>query len=95
MGLSPDYVLDKIESESRAESRAMSEIDMKEFTSKFQSKNKDSRKNTLQSRVIVIKLIKTYFGFCKYEKEGVNTVGNRNKRRSGICAAANDDGQTD
>ena len=40
-----DNVLDKIESESRAESRAMSEIDMKEFTSKFQSKNKDSRKN--------------------------------------------------
>ena len=30
-----DNVLDKIESESRAESRAMSELDPKEFNSKF------------------------------------------------------------
>ena len=40
-----DNISGKIESESRAESRAMSEIDMKEFTSKFHSKNIDSRKN--------------------------------------------------
>ena len=41
-----DNVLDKIESESRAESRAMSEIDMKEFAPKFiQIKNKKYENN--------------------------------------------------
>ena len=43
-----DNVLDKIESESRAESRAMSEIDMKEFAPKFkQANNKNIRKNII------------------------------------------------
>ena len=43
-----DNFLDKIESESRVESRAMSEIDMKEFTPKFiQNKNRNTRKNII------------------------------------------------
>ena len=43
-----DNVLDKIESESRAESRAMSEIDMKEFAPKFkQTNNHNKRRNIM------------------------------------------------
>ena len=45
-----DNVLDKIESESRAESRAMSEIDMKEFAPKFKQIRKIPENNNIENK---------------------------------------------
>ena len=58
-----DNVLDKIESESRAESRAMSEIDNREFIPKFQKNNNrdegekkdETRKNNYSNKQNMVK----------------------------------------
>ena len=79
-----DNYLDKIETESRAESRAMSELDPKEFNSKFNSNNKNKSNNIENKKSIlnytpynkkmnknisfVNKLISNYEATPKYQK---------------------------
>ena len=79
-----DNYLDKIETESRAESRAMSELDPKELNSKFNSNNKNKSNNIENKKSIlnytpynkkmnknisfVNKLISNYEATPKYQK---------------------------
>ena len=79
-----DNYLDKIETESRAESRAMSELDPKEFNSKFNS-NKKNKSNNIENKKSILnytpynkkmnknisfvnKLISNYEATPKYQK---------------------------